>query len=230
MFGHTDWGSQIFKGDDIIGCGDVNNLNYDPEATIPDGDRCGGCNEGMTRIRDAGFTCQEIKSRVIDCKTGEVYWLLKNSFSYDPPKDAKHCWWWNYRDKCINIKVRAIDNNGTLYLNSKSSKKSQNPKAWDNQKVWSEKLSEIKDKCGSIVEIPVEPSEVPNFFGPAPGENVVVPPAAETSNLSPQSTSVYVPPMKSTSENVLFPVKWLIGGAIAVPIVMMIIMMKSNKD
>ena len=95
MFGHTDWGSQIFKGDDIIGCGDVNNLNYDPEATIPDGDRCGGCNEGMTRIRDAGFTCQEIKSRVIDCKTGEVYWLLKNSFSYDPPKDAKHCWWWN---------------------------------------------------------------------------------------------------------------------------------------
>ena len=68
--------SQLFNAD-VIGCMDENNLNYDPAATINDGDRCGGCVQGFTRLGDPAFLCQEVTGKYVDCKTGETYWKLR---------------------------------------------------------------------------------------------------------------------------------------------------------
>ena len=76
-------GSELFHAD-VVGCMDENNLNYDPAATINDGDRCGGCIEGYTRLGDPAFLCQEVRGKYIDCKTGEVYWRLKTEFHHYP--------------------------------------------------------------------------------------------------------------------------------------------------
>ena len=52
-------GGQLFHST-VVGCMDENNLNYDPAATINDGDRCGGCIEGYTRLGDPAFVYMDV--------------------------------------------------------------------------------------------------------------------------------------------------------------------------
>jgi len=149
--------SQLFNTD-VIGCMDKNNLNYDPAATINDGDRCGGCIQGFTRIGESSFTCQEVSGKYIDCKTADVYWKLKRNFSYNPPKESPNCAWSNYFNKCNEIRVPAISNDGVIY-NTKHNAMNQ-----PTLTQWRHKQDEMISNCGSIEELPVTPEEVPNFL------------------------------------------------------------------
>ena len=175
--------SQLFHST-VIGCMDENNLNYDPTATVNDGDRCGGCIEGYTRLGDPAFTCQEVSGKYIDCKTGEIYWRLKNDFEHTPSLStyyAKEGYWGG---SAYKVKTRTLGNDGTPWL------KNRNDKNATNQVVWSDKYREIRDKCGSIDEIPVSPQDVPNFLG-LPVSTPAEAPAPQqiSNNVAPQNTS-----------------------------------------
>jgi len=143
---------------DIIGCMDENNLNYDPDANINDGDKCGGCIQGFTRIGDSSFTCQEVGGKYIDCKTAEVFWKLKSEFKYRPPKESSNCSWWAYIGKCHEIRVPAISNDGVI------TRTKHNRMHQTQTPQWSYIKDDIESKCGSIAELPITPEEVPNFL------------------------------------------------------------------
>ena len=164
MFGHNaletfEARSQISNfAADVIGCMDKNNLNYDPDANINDGDKCGGCIQGYTRIGESSFTCQEVSGKYIDCKTAEVFWKLKSNFKYRPPKESSNCSWWSYIKKCHEISVPAISNDGVITRTKHN---------WMHQKQtpqWSHIKDDIESKCGSVEELPITPEEVPNFL------------------------------------------------------------------
>ena len=161
---------------DIIGCMDKNNLNYDPDANINDGDKCGGCIQGFTRIGESSFTCQEVGGKYIDCKTTEVFWKLKSNFHYKPPKESSNCAWWSYQNRCMEIRVPAISNDGIIYNTYHNSMNQPTLTQWEN------KRKEIESKCGSIEELPITPEEVPNFL-PAPS----TPPVSYSQDLSSQN-------------------------------------------
>ncbi len=176
-------GGELFHTD-VVGCMDENNLNYDPTATINDGDRCGGCKEGYTRLGDPAFTCQEVRGKYIDCKTGEIYWRLKDEFSHQPALStyyAKEGYWGG---TAYSVKTRTLGNDGTPWLKNKN-----DPKA-ENQVAWTDKYREIKNKCGSIDEIPVLPQDVPNFLGlPASTPAEPIPTQQIPANVAAQNTS-----------------------------------------
>jgi len=176
--------SQLFNAD-VIGCMDENNLNYDPAATINDGDRCGGCVQGFTRLGDPAFICQEVDAKYVDCKTGETYWKLKaNQYEYRPSMTSYYCVEAYYGGSCYPVKIRTLGNDGTPWLQNKNG-----PKA-TNQVKWGDKLKEIRDKCGSVNSLPVSPEEVPNFIGlpvSTPAKNV--PGQRIAPNVAAQSTS-----------------------------------------
>ena len=213
--------SQLFNTD-VIGCMDKNNLNYDPTATINDGDRCGGCVQGFTRLGDPAFTCQEVNEKYIDCKTGETYWRLKKQYEHTPAMTSYYCMEAWYGKRCYAVKTRILGNDGTPWLRNKNSPKIK------NQVEWNHKYREIIDKCGAFDALPVSPEDVPNFLGlPAstPAENV--PGQAPTPNVAAQSTSttLQTSPMQTMSGQVspVAPVEaekktnWvLIGGVVAV--------------
>jgi hypothetical protein len=167
--------SELFRAD-IIGCMDENNLNYDPDANINDGDKCGGCIQGFTRIGESSFTCQEVGGKYIDCKTTEVFWKLKSDFSYRPANESANCRWWNHVNECMSINVRTIDNNGLLFIKNESNAKAI------GRVTWRKKFQEIENECGSLEVLPVTPEEVPNFL-PASS----TPPVSYSQDLSTQT-------------------------------------------
>ncbi len=177
--------SQLFHADDVIGCMDKNNLNYDPAATINDGDRCGGCVQGFTRLGDPAFLCQEVDAKYVDCKTGETYWRFKgNTYKHQPAMTSYYCVETWRGGSCYFVKTRVLGNDGTPWLDNKNT-----PKAI-NQVKWGDKHKEIKNKCGSANTIPVSPEDVPNFLGlptSTPAENV--PGQAPAPNVAAQTTS-----------------------------------------
>jgi hypothetical protein len=65
----------------VQGCDDPNNSTT-PEggADIPDSNKCGACNPGWTRTADPAMMCWKVGYRVIDCKTGEVYYAPKGYY------------------------------------------------------------------------------------------------------------------------------------------------------
>ena len=213
--------SQLFNTD-VIGCMDKNNLNYDPTATINDGDRCGGCVQGFTRLGDPAFTCQEVKGKYVDCKTGEMYWKIEGEFEHKPAMTSYYCVEGYWRGSCYPVKTSVLGNDGTPWLKNQNKPNSK----IKNQVKWSDKHREIVNKCGSLVVIPVSPEDVPNFLGlPAstPAENV--PGQAPTPNVAAQSTSttLQTSPMQTMSGQVspVAPVEgekktnWvLIGGVV----------------
>lgn len=75
--------TRSFMVDDtyIQGCNDPNNSTT-PEggADIPDSTKCGACNPGWTRTADPAMECWKVGYRVIDCKTGEVYYAPKGYY------------------------------------------------------------------------------------------------------------------------------------------------------
>lgn len=176
--------SQLFHADDVIGCMDKNNLNYDPAATINDGDRCGGCVQGFTRLGDPAFLCQEVNEKYIDCKTGETYWRLKKEYEHTPAMTSYYCLEAYYGKRCYAVKTRILGNDGTPWLRNKNSPKIKNQVKWDD------KYREIIDKCGAFDALPVSPEDVPNFLGlptSTPAENV--PGQAPPPNVAAQTTS-----------------------------------------
>lgn len=176
-------GSELFHTD-VVGCMDKNNLNYDPNATINDGDRCGGCRQGFTRIGESSFTCQEVRGKYVDCKTGEVYWKLKKGFAYHPPKDAANCSWYNYGGKCFKITVLALKNNGIPYISNMNASNVKWLDTWEKQRKLMESV------CGSIAEIGVASADVPNFLGPSASiKPEDVPASTPPPNLTAQNTS-----------------------------------------
>jgi hypothetical protein len=196
--------SQLFNTD-VIGCMDKNNLNYDPAATINDGDKCGGCIQGFTRIGESSFTCQEVGGKYIDCKTAEVFWKLKTKFSYRPPKESSNCAWWGHINKCHEIRVPAIGNDGVIYNTKHNAMNQPTLTQWEN------KRKDIESKCGSIAELPITPEEVPNYL-----------PASSTPSVSySQDVSA---PMQTMSGQVspVAPVEaekktnWILIGGVAV--------------
>jgi len=176
-------GGQLFHTD-VVGCMDKNNLNYDPAATINDGDRCGGCRQGFTRIGESSFTCQEVSGKYIDCKTGEVYWKLKKGFAYHPPKDAANCSWYNYGQQCFKITVLALKNNGIPYITKMNAKHTKWLDTWNKQRKLMESV------CGGIAEIPVASADVPNYLGPSASiKPEDIPASTPPPNLTAQNTS-----------------------------------------
>ena len=176
-------GGELFHTD-VVGCMDENNLNYDPTATINDGDRCGGCKEGYTRLGDPAFTCQEVRGKYIDCKTGEIYWRLKDEFSHQPALSTYYAMRHYSGRTSYSVKTRTLGNDGTPWLKNKNDKKAK------NQVEWSDKYQEIKNKCGSIDEIPVLPQDVPNFLGlPASTPAEPIPTQQIPANVAAQNTS-----------------------------------------
>ncbi len=176
-------GGQLFHTD-VVGCMDENNLNYDPNATINDGDRCGGCKEGYTQLGDPAFTCQEVRGKYIDCKTGEIYWRLKDEFSHQPALSTYYAMRHYSGRTSYSVKTRTLGNDGTPWLKNKNSPKAK------NQVAWKDKYQEIKNKCGSIDEIPVLPQDVPNFLGlPASTPAEPIPTQQIPANVAAQNTS-----------------------------------------
>ena len=176
-------GGELFHTD-VVGCMDENNLNYDPTATINDGDRCGGCKEGYTRLGDPAFTCQEVRGKYIDCKTGEIYWRLKDEFSHQPALSTYYAMRHYSGRTSYSVKTRTLGNDGTPWLKNKNSPKAK------NQVAWKDKYQEIKNKCGSIDEIPVLPQDVPNFLGlPASTPAEPIPTQQIPANVAAQNTS-----------------------------------------
>ena len=176
-------GGQLFHTD-VVGCMDENNLNYDPNATINDGDRCGGCVEGYTRLGDPAFTCQEVKGKIVDCKTGDVYWRLKKEYKHTPSLSTYYSEEGYWRGSAYAVKTMTLGNDGTPWLKNKNDPKNK------NQVMWETKHREIKDKCGSYEVLPVLPQDVPNFLGlpnSTPAKNI---PAQKTpANVAAQDTS-----------------------------------------
>ena len=175
-------GGQLFHST-VVGCMDENNLNYDPNATINDGDRCGGCVEGYTRLGDPAFTCQEVRGKYIDCKTGEIYWRLKDEFEHRPSLSTYYAVRHFSGGQAYAVKTRTLGNDGTPWLRNKSGKAK-------NQVLWNDKWKEIKNKCGSIDEIPVLPQDVPNFLGlPTSTPAEPLPAQQIPANVAAQNTS-----------------------------------------
>ena len=209
---------QLFHAD-VIGCMDKNNLNYDPAATINDGDRCGGCIQGFTRLGDPAFTCQEVKGKYIDCKTGETYWKIKGEFEHKPAMTSYYCVEGYWGGSCYPVKTSVLGNDGTPWLRNQNKPNSK----LQNQVKWSDKHKEIKDKCGSIDELPVLPQDVPNFLGlptSTPAENV--PGQAPAPNVAAQNTSTSIQTMSGYTEPVEpLPqepqgTNWMLIGGVAV--------------
>jgi hypothetical protein len=175
-------GSELFHTD-VVGCMDENNLNYDPAATVNDGDRCGGCKEGYTRLGDPAFTCQEVIGKYIDCKTGEIYWRLKEEFTHSPRLSTYYAIK-AYYGSAYPVKTRHLGNDGTPWLRNKNDDRES------NQVKWTTKWKEIRDKCGSIDVIPVLPADVPNFLG-MPTSTPAPAPASQQipANVAAQNTS-----------------------------------------
>jgi hypothetical protein len=69
--------TRSFRANDtyVQGCNDPNNSTT-PEggADIPDSTKCGACKPGWTRTADPAMMCWKVGYRVINCKTGEVYY------------------------------------------------------------------------------------------------------------------------------------------------------------
>ena len=192
---------QLFRAD-IIGCMDKNNLNYDPDANINDGDKCGGCIQGFTRIGESSVTCQEVNGKYIDCKTGEVYWKWNHPFSYRPPKESPNCSWSSLYNSCNEIRVPAISNEGVIYNTKFNSMNQPTLTRWEHKK------DEMRNKCGSIEELPITPEEVPNFL-PASS----TPPVSYSQDLSTQTdtdTDTDTDTEESKGTN------WLLIGGLAI--------------
>jgi hypothetical protein len=66
-----------FRSDDqvLIGCGDKHSSDYNPNVEVHDNDRCGPCVQGYTRTEHTH--CWKVGWRLIDCKTGEIYYRPK---------------------------------------------------------------------------------------------------------------------------------------------------------
>jgi hypothetical protein len=75
--------TRSFKSNDtyVQGCNDPNNSTT-PEggADIPDSTKCGACKPGWTRTADPAMMCWKVGYRVINCKTGEVYYGPKGYY------------------------------------------------------------------------------------------------------------------------------------------------------
>jgi len=75
--------TRSFRANDtyVQGCNDPNNSKT-PEggADIPDSTKCGECNPGWTRTSDPAMRCWKVGYRVINCKTGEVYYAPKGYY------------------------------------------------------------------------------------------------------------------------------------------------------
>lgn len=192
--------SQLFNAD-VIGCMDENNLNYDPAATINDGDKCGGCIQGFTRIGDSSFTCQEVGGKYIDCKTTEVFWKLKTDFHYRPPKESPNCSWYAYINKCHEIRVPAISNDGVITRTKHNwMHQTQTPQ-------WSHIKDDIESKCGSIAELPITPEEVPNFLPASSTPSVSY--SQDVSTMTGQASAVA--PVEAEKKT-----NWVLIGGVAV--------------
>jgi len=76
------WARSFGANDTYIqGCSDPNNSTTpDGGADIPDSTKCGSCNPGWTRTTDPAMQCWKVGYRVIDCKTGEVYYAPKGYY------------------------------------------------------------------------------------------------------------------------------------------------------
>ena len=76
-----------------VGCGDGNSKSYNPEVEVHDIDQCGTCLPGYTRNADTH--CWKVGWRLVDCKTGEIYYapqgLQQVDGSYLHGSDS-----WNY--------------------------------------------------------------------------------------------------------------------------------------
>jgi len=55
-----------------IGCADGNSKSYNPAVEVHDIDQCGECLPGYTRNTDTH--CWKVGWRLVDCKTGEIYY------------------------------------------------------------------------------------------------------------------------------------------------------------
>ncbi len=55
-----------------IGCADGNSKSYNPAVEVHDSDQCGECLPGYTRNADTH--CWKVGWRLVDCKTGEIYY------------------------------------------------------------------------------------------------------------------------------------------------------------
>lgn len=55
-----------------IGCADGNSKSYNPAVEVHDIDQCGECLPGYTRNADTH--CWKVGWRLVDCKTGEIYY------------------------------------------------------------------------------------------------------------------------------------------------------------
>ena len=75
--------TRSFRANDtyVQGCNDPNNSKTpDGGADIPDSTKCGACNPGWTRSTDPAMKCWKVGYRVINCKTGEVYYAPKGYY------------------------------------------------------------------------------------------------------------------------------------------------------
>lgn len=75
--------TRSFRSNDtyVQGCNDPNNSTT-PEggADIPDNNKCGACKPGWTRTSDPAMKCWKVGYRVINCKTGEVFYGPKGYY------------------------------------------------------------------------------------------------------------------------------------------------------
>lgn len=55
-----------------VGCADGNSKSYNPDVEVHDIDQCGECLPGYTRNADTH--CWKVGWRLVDCKTGEIYY------------------------------------------------------------------------------------------------------------------------------------------------------------
>ena len=72
-----------------IGCGDGNSKSYNPDVEVHDIDQCGECLPGYTRNADTH--CWKVGWRLVDCKTGEIYYAPAG-YNQDSENRAK----WDY--------------------------------------------------------------------------------------------------------------------------------------
>lgn len=166
---------------EVAGCMDENNLDYDPNATVHDGSRCGGCIEGWTRNADPSMKCNPINKKMVDCKTGTTYWFYDTGYKrasgerrggsqidyrgihYQPSVGQPGCCV-SHTGRCHMTSARAIRDDGVPMRGSWCDKKAKTPSA---DEVWSQVAADIKDKCGETTRTDVLPSEVPPFLGPS---------------------------------------------------------------
>ena len=109
-----------------VGCADKHSTDYNTDVEIHDNDECGTCVQGYTRTSE--LHCFKVGWRLVDCKTGDIYYAPAGYEKVDGEWQQSHEYYLNHGRDVIKTRANYRNNKISNGMNRERSVISIRPK------------------------------------------------------------------------------------------------------